>query len=222
MPSDFLKVYRIKSTNVYPYDDVQSVKLVDRAAPALLVADLRAETTYRCYRRHPGQFLTLAAMEPYDESWEGDSGPEVSPYQLLAERPLAYQVEYVLFQSWRAADYEKLESLVQRVKSGVLDTSGLPDALRPGRCQTEADEESDPWQSLRLNGTRPPDHPTSTFLVTERSKFPYINNHTIPEGIDYGFVQASVVNYDFYPTPPRYGELMDRLDTYCDWFESVK
>jgi hypothetical protein len=74
---------------------------------------------------------------------------------------------------------------------------------------------------MRLEGKRPPDHATSALYVRERSDLPWINNHTIPDGIDYDAVRAEVVTYDLYPVPPRLGELMRRLDAYCDWFAGV-
>jgi hypothetical protein len=75
---------------------------------------------------------------------------------------------------------------------------GFPGDLRPGRAILMGNDESHPWERRRLEGTQPPDHPTSAFVIPGRSDLPYINDQTIPEGIDYQFVQAAVV------TPERY------------------
>lgn len=219
MTSPYLKLYRIRHANVWPYECVESVTLVERASPALLTADFKGESTYRFYRRHPNQFVELAPMEDYDDQWEGAGGLEISPYQLIADRPLALQIEYVLYRSWRKADYPKLQELIQRVKQGGVDALDFPDDLRPARAILQGDDESHPWESRRLEGTHPPDRPTSAFIIPEHSGLPYINDHTIPDRIDYEFVQAAVVTYDFYETPPTYDALMKRLDRYCAWFE---
>jgi hypothetical protein len=220
MAGPHLKLYRIKHANVWPYESVSSVTPVEREACAAVPADFHDESTYRCYRRHPDQFVDLAPMEAYDESWEG-SVYEISPYQLIADRPLAFQIEYVVFRSWRAADYVKLQPLIDLIKKGGLEVLGFPADLRPGRAILMGDDESHPWERHRLEGTQPPDHPTSAFIIPERSDLPYINDHTIPEGIDYQFVQAAVVSYDFYEIPPTYDWLMKRLDRYCGWFGAM-
>jgi hypothetical protein len=220
MADRYLKLYRIKEINIWPYEDVVSVTPVDRNARATLTVDFADGTKYRVYRRHPNQFIDLAPMETYDESWEGaDDGREISPYRLFADRPLAMQIEYVLFHSYKAADYSKLHGLIENIKKGILTPSAFPKDLRPARVILHGDDESHPWDSLRLEGTKPPDHPTSAFIITEHSDIPYINNHTIPECIDYEYVHAAVVKYEFYKTPPTFDELLKRLDKYCEWFE---
>jgi len=221
MADEYLKLYRIKECNVWPYEDVASVTLVERNARAILTADFKDGAKYRCYRHHPDQFVELAPMEAYAESWEGaDDGREISPYQLLPDRPLALQIEYVLFQSWKASDQIKLQGLIENIKNGTLTPQDFPQDIRPARVIVRADDESHPWQSLRLEGKQPPTGPTSAFFVCEHSEnLPYINHHTIPKGIDYEFVQAAVVQYGLYKTPPKYGELLKTLDKYCSWFE---
>jgi hypothetical protein len=109
--------------------------------------------------------------------------------------------------------------LIEQIKKGILTPSTFPKDLRPGRVILQGDDESHPWDTLRLEGKTPPDHPTSAFIITEQSDLPYINNHTIPESIDHEFVHAAVVTYDFYETPPSYDELLNRLDKYCKWFD---
>jgi hypothetical protein len=221
MADQYLKRYCVKEFNVWPYEGVESVTLVERKARVVLTADFEGDRRYRCYRRHPGQFVSLAPMEAYSESWEGGGCREISPYQLLADRPLAIQIEYVLFQSWKASDYPKLQGLIDNIKNGVLTPLAFPQDLRPARVILGADADSHPWEVRRHEGTQPPDHPTSAFIVIEHSDVPYINEHTVPEGVDYEFVQAAVVNYDFYKTPPTYDDLMKRLDKYCLWFEKL-
>ncbi|HEX4053842.1 MAG TPA: hypothetical protein VHX86_06225 [Tepidisphaeraceae bacterium] len=222
MADRYLKLYRIKEINIWPYEDVVSVTPVDRNARATLTVDFAEGTKYRCYRHHPGQFVDLAPMETYDESWEGaDNGREISPYRLFADRPLAMQIEYVLFHSYKASDYSKLHELIENIKKGILTPSTFPKHLRPARVILQGDDESHPWSSLRLDGTTPPDHPTSAFIIAEHSDLPYINNHTIPKCIDHEYVHAAIVNYDFYKTPPTYDELLKRLDKYCDWFQKL-
>lgn len=221
MSSSSLKLYRVKSINVWPYEDVQSIILVDPASRANVAADPRAEESFRIYRRHPDQFISLTPMIAYDDSWEGTNGPEISPYQLNPQQPLAYQIEYVLYQSHRASDYAKVRGLVKRIKQQKVDLSALPPQLRPQRMITQADDASHPVESRRLEGTTPPARPTSTFFVMERSGIPYINHHTIPDGIDYELVQAAIVSYDFYDVAPVYRDLLERLRTYCDWYDSL-
>ena len=222
MADRYLNLYQIKEINIWPYEDVVSVTPVDRDARATLTVDFTDGMKYRCYRHHPDQFIDLAPMETYAESWEGsDDGREISPYRLFADRPLAIQIEYVLFQSYKAADYPKLCGLIENIKNGNLTASTFPKHLRPARVILQGDEKSHPWSSLRLDGTTPPDHPTSAFIIAEHSDLPYINNHTIPKCIDHEYVHAAVVNYDFYKTPPTYDDLLKRLDKYCDWFEKL-
>jgi hypothetical protein len=214
-----LKLYSVKPCSVWPYEDVASVTLVERKARATLTVDFARGMKQRCYCHHPDQFIDLAAMETYDESWEGiDDGREISPYRLYAHRPLALQIEYVMFQSYRAADYPKFHGLIENIKKGILTSSTFPKDIRPERAILQGDDESHPWDTLHTDCKAPPDHPTSAFIVAEHSGLPYINNHTIPKSIDHQFVHAAVVTYDFYETPPTYDELMNRLDKYCGWF----
>ena len=222
MASPYLKVYRIKHANVWPYESVQSAMLIEKNAPLVLTADIRVEDTYRCYRRHADQYVEVAAMEDYDETWEGAGSREISPYQLIPNRSIALQIEYVVYRSWRDTDYPKLAGLTQRIKKGGVEALGFPADIRPSRAVVQGDNESHPWESLRLDGTHPPKRPTSAFIALERSDLPYINHHTSPEGIDYQFVNASVVTYDFYERPPAYKDLMHRLDKYCAWFEKLQ
>jgi hypothetical protein len=161
-------------------------------------------------------------MEQYDESWEEVHRLEISPYQLLVDRPLAMQVDYVLFDSWRAGDFAKNQALADDIKKGKLTPLAFPPELRPQRVVVEGDDESHPWSALHLEGTKPPDHPTSAFYVSERSDCPIINHRTIPDGMDFGFVQVAVVNYGFYEKPPTYDELLTRLDQYCEWFATIR
>jgi len=220
MADPYLKLYKVKSINVWPYEDVVSVTFVERKARAALAVEFADEVKYRCYRRHPDQFIELAPIETYDESWEGaDDGREVSPYRLFAHRSLALQIEYVVFQSYKAADYPKLQGLIDQIKKGVLTPTSFPKDLRPSRVILHGDDESHPWDTLHTDCKAPPDRPTSAFIIAEHSDLPYINNHTIPESIDYEFVHAAVVTYDFFETPPTYDELLNRLDKYCDWFD---
>jgi hypothetical protein len=220
MADPYLKLYKVKNIHIWPYEDVASVAFVERKARATLAVDFTQAAKYRLYRRHPDQFIELAPIETYDESWEGaDNGREISPYRLFAHRPLALQIEYVLFQSYRAADYPKLQGVIEQIKKGILTPNSFPKDLGPTRVILHGDDESHPWETLHTDGKQPPDHPTSAFFITEQSDLPYINNHTIPESIDHQFVHAAVVTYDFYKTPPTYDELLNRLDKYCKWFD---
>jgi len=220
MADQYLKLYKLKQISVWPYEDVASVSFVERKARAALAFDFAENAKYRCYRRHPDQFVDLAPIEVYDESWEGaDNGREISPYRLFPHRPLTLQIEYVMFQSYRAADYPKLHGLIEQIKRGILTPSTFPTDLRPARVILHGDDESHPWETLRNDGKQPPDHPTSAFIIAEHSDLPFINDHTIPKSIDHEFVHAAVVTYDFYETPPTYDELLNRLDKYCNWFD---
>jgi len=220
MADPYLKLYKVKSISVWPYEDVVSVTFVERKTRAALAVDFTQEAKYRLYRRHPDQFIEMAPIETYDEFWEGaDDGREISPYRLFPHRPLALQIEYVLFHSYRAAEYPKLQGLIEQIKNGLLTPTSFPKDLRPARVILHGDDESHPWDTLHTDCKTPSDRPTSAFIIAEHSELPYINNHTIPESIDYEFVHAAVVTYDFYETPPTYDELLNRLDKYCKWFD---
>lgn len=215
----FLKLYRVKHINVWPYEDVQSTAVVSAKSPILLTAEMHDDSSIRCYRRHPGQFAELSLVEPYGD-WEGaDDGREISPYQVFADRPIALQIDYVVFQSWRGADYAKIEPVIERVKHGGLAALKFPSDLRPDRAVVQGDKDSDPRWAWINEGQLPPEKPRSTFLASERSSIPYINDHTIPKGIDYQCVYAGVMDYRLYDIPPTWDEVMTRLGRYCAWFE---
>jgi hypothetical protein len=219
MAHAYIKRFQIREFNHWPYNAVESVMLVDRREPVIVPAGMQGDIHYRCYLRHPDQYLFVASMQPYDPSWEKSEALEVSVYQLKVEQPLAMQIEYVLFESYLASDHAKLRPLLEEIKSGALTPESFPVSLRPDSVMTTAKGAINPWQDRRLDGKQPPDHAVSVFYVTEKSELPYINNHTIPEHLDFDFVQAAVVTYDFYEVPPTYQILMNRLGKYVNWLE---
>lgn len=166
--------------------------------------------------------MDLSLVEPYTFGWEGeDGGREISPYRLIPGGPLRLQFEYVLFRSYRAQDYALVEPVIDLVKGGGLEALRFPPDLRPDRALLVGDAEGDPAWAWHNELRPPPDRPVTTFLISERSDIPFINDHTVPEHVDHQFVYAAVTAYGLFEAPPTYREALETLQRYCVWFDSV-
>lgn len=221
MSQTHCKLYQTRSINVYPYQDVISVRPVALDSLVEVDCDLRDHFAYRMYRPGHAQYVSVAPIELLEEQWEWASGPETSPFQLRASNRFAMQIEYVVFDSYRMTDHAVLQPIIDRIRKGSLTLADFPAAIRPERIIMEADDRSHPWDTLRLEGTQPPLQSTSAFYVSTPHELPIINHHTIPDGLDFDFVQAAAVHYVVANRLPIYGELLANLDRYCQWFDKM-
>jgi hypothetical protein len=67
----------------------------------------------------------------------------------------------------------------------------------------------------------PPSGPATIVFASSVSRLEYINAHTIPQGMDYQLVQASVVDLRTYRHPPTYKALLTNFDRLHRWYQEL-
>jgi hypothetical protein len=204
-----IKIYGFEFPNSWPYAKDVAVRVATDRDPIVLEADDRRRM-YRTYLRHPDRHVSWALIEgiaPYD----------FAPESLAARvGEIWVQIEYSLFSSRQRAADVRLHRLRHTLRQDGLDALPFPPGLRSTEHHIGTHE--DAFHTMRLEG-KIRRQPFNVLYVSELSDLPIINDHTIPEGEDFAWVDAQVVTYGRYDTIPTYGELLDRLGRYCSGFD---
>jgi len=207
-----LKVYEILHTNSFPYEQAVAVRVAEPGDPITLDTDQDNKRMHRVYRRHPYQHISWGLVEGFDQF---NYAPEVVGGR---DGEIWVQVEYVIFGSHHRPDDQRIKRLRKNLKKKGLAAIPFPAEIRPQAHHIGA--YNDAFHSLRLEGDllRSPYH---ILFVSEISDVPVINDHTIPEDIDFAWVSAQVVTYRPYQTIPTYRELIATLDQYAGCFDGA-
>jgi len=88
--------------------------------------------------------------------------------------------------------------------------------VRPTQVRIGSD--NDPYYQWFDMGEKPRSEITYVFVSTT-AHLEYINSHTIPDGIAYGYVGASVVHLKKYKRLPTYAQVFAQFDRLNAWFE---
>lgn len=200
------KIYEIEFVNQWPYEKDVAVRVADAGQPITLVADDRHGRMHRVYDRFPDRHVSWALLGGFDrfdhalESFAARVGE------------IWVQTEYALFSSRRQSDDARLDSLRRTLRTDGLDTIPFPPDLRPEAFHIGS--YNDAFHTFRHEGSllRQPYH---VLYVSELSDLPIINHRTIPDDVDFAWVNAQVVTYGPCDTLPTYQQLLDRLGRYA-------
>jgi hypothetical protein len=206
-----IKVYQFEFPNSWPYAKDVAVRVaVDHDPIGIAVASADQDRMDRTYRRFPDQHVSWAFIEGFDPY---DHAPESFAARV---GEIWVQIEYSLYSSRHRADDARLERLRRTLREDGINALPFPPELRPD--EHHIGTYKDAFHTLRLEGTvsRQPFH---VLYVSELGDIPIINDHTIPEDIDFAWVDAQVVTFGRYDALPTYQELLDRLDRYCGIFD---
>lgn len=214
-----VEVYEIETLHHWPYESVKSVRIARASEPLILASNFGWETKYRCY--DPGGTAYVSwVLVPHnfyrDSAVPNDETQELSAARLIRPAERWLQIDYVMFHSSSRSDDARLASAREHQASGELSFRGLPASLRPDTVAVGSFE--DPHNAW-YESNKKIEEPSTRLFISQRSKLPYINDHTIPEGADYEFVAALVCRYRPYRTTPTYAECLKNLRVYSGWFE---
>jgi hypothetical protein len=207
-----LKIYEVEFKNSWPYEQPVAVRVAAEADPIILDTGNTSDRMYRIYHRYPDQHVSWALVEGLDPYCE-----ELEP---LAGRTDAIwiQIDYFIFDSHRQADDARLKKLRRLLQTKGLKAVPFPPDIRPEAYRIGVHE--DAFHTLRLDDKlrREPFH---VLHVSEISNIPIINDGSIPEGIDFGWVDVQVSTFRRYETIPVYRELLQHLRGYCGCLEGL-
>jgi hypothetical protein len=214
-----ISVFRVVDLDRWPYEGIESTVIGNLDDPIHLITSLRTGTKYRCVPFGSNQAIDwgLLSHNINGGKTEDANGNALISTNVRLPDELWIQVDYKLFHSTRRHDDVFITSFRNNLMSGQC----APPQLwgKEQAVQIEVGSLNDPWFEWYEMGTPPSGEVTYAF-ASSVSQLQYINAHTIPEGVDYQLVLASIVDLRAYRQPPTYRELLKNFDLVKEWFLS--
>lgn len=214
-----ISVFQVVNLDRWPYEAIESTVNGNLDDPIHLVTNLQVGTKYRCIPSKPNQSIDWGLLSHNINGGKSEdaNGNALISTNVRLPNELWIQVDYNLFHSTRRHDDVSITLFRNNLMSGQcisLQLWGKEQAV-----QIQVGSLNDPWFEWYEMGTPPSGEMTYAF-ASSVSPLQYINAHTIPKGVDYQLVLASIVDFRAYRQPPTYRELLQNFDLLNEWFLS--
>jgi hypothetical protein len=213
-----VEVYRLETLDVWPYESLISALVAKPNDEIFLNCNLVYGTKYCCQSMQSNQFINwgLVGHNFLDgENFEDELGNSLGSAQVEAPEVIWIQIEYVLFHSTKRRDDIKIDPFRKSIMAKGVEGINLPTNLIPK--QANIGYKNDAWWDWYEMNTRK-EFTICSLYISSITNLQYINAHTIPQSLDYGHSEVSIIDYISYNRPPKYSEIFDNFDIYYKWF----
>jgi hypothetical protein len=214
-----LQVFRVITLNRWPYEEIQPACTAELDDRIHIVTNLKRGTKYR-WVPGPAQGIEwgLLSQNINDGINEDKDGNDLVSDDSLLPKDLWIQITYQLFGSTRRKDDTVIAPFRNRVMTG--NYLPLPLASLARTPEVAIGSLNDPYHQWYEMGD-PPSGPETIIFASSISHLEYINAHTIPHGVDYEYIQTSVVDLRSYRALPTYEALVENFDHLHRWYQAL-